>query len=74
MPPLAVSVADAPLQIETPEPALIAGNGLTVTVTVALFVHPLLVMPVTVYVLVVVGLAITVAPVVAERPVAGDHA
>jgi len=29
--------------------------------------------PVTVYVLVVVGLAITLAPVVADRPVAGDH-
>jgi hypothetical protein len=45
---------------------------LTVTVTCAVAVQPLAV-PVTVYVIVEEGLAETLAPVVALRPVAGDH-
>jgi hypothetical protein len=35
--------------------------------------HPKLLVPVTVYVVVSDGAAVTVAPVVADRPVAGDH-
>ena len=47
-PPVAVSVVPLPpVQIATPEPALIVGNGLTVTVTVAGLLQPLPV-PVTV--------------------------
>ena len=47
VPPVAVSVVDEPLQIAMPEPALIAGIALTVTVTVAVLLQPLVV-PVTV--------------------------
>jgi hypothetical protein len=51
-------------------PALIDGIGLTVTVTVAVLLQPNEV-PVKVYVVVTVGDAMTLDPVVAERPVAG---
>jgi hypothetical protein len=47
VPPDAVSVVFEPLQIATPEPALIVGIGLTVTVTVPVLLQPRLV-PVTV--------------------------
>jgi hypothetical protein len=50
-----------------------AGNELTVTVTVALLIQPRLLVPVTVYVVVVAGLAVVLAPVVADSPVPGDH-
>ena len=47
-------------------------NGLTtVIVELAVFTHPLASVPVTVYVVVVVGLAVTVPPVVADNPVDG---
>jgi len=52
--------------------AVTVGVGLTVTVTVAVFVQPPVV-PVTVYVVVVVTLLVTLAPVVALKPVAGLH-
>jgi hypothetical protein len=52
---------------------VIVGCALTVTVTVCVLVHPAAEVPVTVYVVVVAGLAVTVAPVVADNPVAGDH-
>ena len=70
--PLAVSVADCPTQI-------IAGDTvsimlLTLTVTWAVAVQPLLAVPVTVYVVVDDGFAETLAPVVLLRPVDGDHA
>lgn len=48
-------------------------EGLTVTVTLAVFVQPEALIPVTVYAVVVVGFAITTAPVAALSPVAGDH-
>ena len=44
----------------------------TVTVDVPVIAQPVLV-PVTVYVVVLVGLAVTTAPVVEFSPVAGDH-
>jgi hypothetical protein len=46
------------------------GRGFTTTVTVAV-PEQAPVVPVTVYVVVVAGLAVTVAPVVADKPVAG---
>lgn len=45
----------------------------TVTVTEAVPVQPLASVPVTVYVVVIVGLALTTEPVVWFSPVAGDH-
>ena len=47
VPPVAVSVDYEPLQIVTLEPPLIVGMALTVTVTVAVLLQPLVV-PVTV--------------------------
>ena len=46
-------------------------GGFTVTVTSAVFVHPLASVPVTVYVVVTVGEAVTVAPLVGAKPVVG---
>ena len=43
--------------------ALMVGLVDTVTVTVAVFVHPLLFVPVTVYVVVAVGVTVILAPV-----------
>lgn len=51
---------------------LIVGEVFTVTVTVVEPVHPD-VLPVTVYVVVIAGLAVTIDPVVELNPVAGDH-
>ena len=51
---------------------VITGNGFTVTVTISAFEQPLDV-PVTVYAVVMVGFAITIAPVVTDKPVAGLH-
>lgn len=50
-----------------------AGNGFTVTVTWAVPAHPNVV-PVTVYVVVPGGVAVTVAPVVGDNPVMGLQA
>jgi hypothetical protein len=72
-PPVAVSVVEAPLQMAVPEPALIVGSALTVTVTAAVLVQPLASVPVTVYVFVVVGLAAGLAQAVHDRPVEGNH-
>ncbi len=52
---------------------VIDGNGKTVTVAVAVFKQPLEDVPVIVYVVVVVGFAVTLAPVVALKPVLGDQ-
>jgi hypothetical protein len=49
------------------------GVGLTVNVTVLVAEHPEALVPVTVYVVVAVGLAVTVSPVVADKAVLGDH-
>ena len=66
-------MVDEPLHIATLEPPLIVGSAFTVTVTVAVLLQPFEFVPVTVYVLVVVGLAVTLAQVVQDKPVAGDH-
>ena len=49
------------------------GSGFTFTVTCVDAVQPLLSVPVTVYVEVEAGFAVTVEPVVALSPVAGDQ-
>ena len=49
------------------------GAALTVTVTVEVPIPPNASVPITVYVVVVSGLATTVVPVVADKPVAGLH-
>jgi hypothetical protein len=72
-PPVAVKPVEAPLQIATLEPPLITGIKFTVTVTAAVLLQPAALVPVTVYVIVDVGLAVTLAPVVADNPVDGDQ-
>jgi hypothetical protein len=49
------------------------GEFVTVTVTVALLVQPFTSVPTTVYDVVEDGLAVTLDPVVALKPLAGDH-
>ena len=72
--PLAVSVDDEPTQMEVGEADTVTdGSGLTVMVTVAVLVHPAEEVPVTVYVVVTVGVAVTEAPVDALRLVEGDQ-
>jgi hypothetical protein len=69
--PDAVKVPDAPAQT-VEELTVTVSAAFIVTVEVAVPVHPLVV-PVTVYVVVAGGLAVTVAPVVALSPVDGVH-
>jgi uncharacterized membrane protein (DUF4010 family) len=71
--PVAVRAVDEPAHIPTLVPAVTTGNGLTETVVVDEPTHPKLLVPVTVYVVVADGVAVTLAPVVADRPVAGNH-
>ena len=52
--------------------ALITGSALTFTVTVAVLLQPKLV-PVTVYIVVIAGLAVTLPPVDADNEAAGAH-
>ena len=52
---------------------MITGSGLTAIVVCADAMQPLLSVPVTVYVEVEDGFAVTVVPVVALNPVAGVH-
>ena len=73
MPPVAVSVVDEPEQIATFEPPLMVGSVFTLTVTIAVLEQPAALVPVTVYVVVEPGLAVTLVPVVADKPVPGDH-
>ena len=70
--PLAVSVVDCPLQIVAGATVMFGWLAI-VTVTCAVAVHPSE-LPVTVYVIVEAGFAVTLAPVVALRFVAGLHA
>jgi hypothetical protein len=69
-----VSVAVCcPTQIAGGAGTEITGSGLTFTVTCVEAVQPFTSVPVTVYVVVDVGFAVTVEPVVALSPVAGDQ-
>lgn len=61
------------MQMDCEGETVITGNGSTISVTIVEFVHPLLFVPVTVYVDVVVGNAVTEEPVVELSPVAGDQ-
>jgi hypothetical protein len=71
-PPVAVKVVLDPLQmVGLAAVAVMVGLGNTFTVTVVEFTHPLASVPVTVYVVFTSGLAVTVVPVVADKPVAG---
>jgi hypothetical protein len=70
--PPAVSVVDCPAQIVAGDMDT-TGWAVIVTVTCAVAVHPRA-SPVTVYVVVVSGFAVTVEPVVALNAVAGDQA
>ena len=47
------------------------GKGFTVIVAVAVFVHPLASVPVTVYIVVAVGAPVTGLPLVGVKPVVG---
>ena len=61
--PLAVNVDDCPLFIVAGlAEANTVGNGFTVTLTVAVPVHPAVLVPVTVYVVVPVGVTVLLAP------------
>lgn len=61
-----------PVQIAGPDGlTATVGFGFTVTVTVAVLLQPAAFVPVTVYVVVLVGLAVTEAPLVDDRPVDG---
>jgi hypothetical protein len=74
LPPDAVRVELPPIQYEAGfGVAVIVGVGFTVTVTVFVAEQPLELVPVTLYVVVVVGLAVIADPVVAFRSVDGDH-
>ena len=68
--PVRVVVAPAAQSVVAPVTAT-TGNGVMVSVTRPVSEQPVALVPVTVYVVVVEGLAVTVAPVVAESPVDG---
>jgi len=71
--PVAVKITESPVHKVTGfGVTLTVGIGFTVTVIVFTPVHPAVV-PVTVYVVVAEGLAITVEPVVMLSPEDGDH-
>lgn len=74
VPPLVASVSVLVSPSHTLSvPPIAAGNAFTETVTVADPVQPALFAPSTVYVVLVVGLAVGLAHVVHDSPVAGDH-
>ncbi len=51
----------------------ITGKGFTVTVTLEVLEHPFASVPTVTYVVVDNGSAETLAPVVEDKPLAGDH-
>jgi hypothetical protein len=69
--PVAASKVDVPLQTKTLAPALTFGFGFTNTTMVSVPVQPLLLVPVTIYVVVVTGLAVGLAQLVQDNPVDG---
>ena len=68
--PLTLILVDEPIQI-VPLVVLKFGNGFTITVLVAILLQPLASTPVTVYSVVVIGLAITLAVTLLLSVVAG---
>ena len=65
---------DDPLQMDDDTGVTVStGSALTVIVCVPVLTQPKALVPVIVYVLVAVALQVTVAPVDALRPVAGDQ-
>jgi hypothetical protein len=73
--PDAIMVSDPPEQMLPDDEAVILmlGEGLIDIFTLSFPAHPLPLIPVTTYVIAVVGVAITTAPVVALNPVDGLH-
>jgi len=71
--PDAASAVLLPLQIGEGVVTAITGFWLTVTMTIEVAMQPLPLIPVVVYVVVVVGLAVTDAPLVALNPIDGVH-
>ena len=72
--PVAINVAVLPGHSCTDEgDTLTTGSGLTITGTIVVPVQPLTSVPLTVYVVVVVGFALTLEPLVALKPVDGDQ-
>jgi hypothetical protein len=69
----AVSVVPEPMQITAEVGLTVTTGAFTVTADVAVALQPLPSVPVTVYVVVVVGLAVTVVPVVGDKPATGNH-
>lgn len=59
--------------VEAPPPVVTVGNVFTVIARVAVLLHPAALTPVTVYVVVTVGVAVKGVPVLALRPVVGDQ-
>jgi hypothetical protein len=74
VPPEAESVTAAPLQMATSTPAFAIGAGFTVTITVDDAVHPFAPVTITVYVVLVAGVATGLAAVALLSDAAGDHA
>ena len=62
-----------PKQMEIPCPAFTFGNGFTFTLIVSVCEQPLTSVPVTWYVVVAGGDAVTLEPVLVLKPVVGDH-
>jgi hypothetical protein len=74
VPPAVVQLnVDVPPTHTDAEPVMDAAIGLTDTVTIALLLHPEEAVPTTVYVVVMVGLAVTVAQVLQDSPADGVH-
>ena len=59
--------------VETPPPVVTVGNVFTLIARVDVLLHPAALTPVTVYVVVIVGVAVNGVPVLELRPVVGDH-
>ena len=73
MAPLAPNVVDAPAHIATLLPALTFGNGFTFTVTEDVFTQPLPSVPITVYAVVLIGVATGLTHVLHDNVLAGVH-
>lgn len=71
--PLAVMLVDEPRHKLVDPPNVIVGLGLTVIARIAVFLQPLALVPVTVYVTLTVGEQVIGVPVVAVNPVDGVH-